>query len=339
MQPSVQSTKDPASPCSGVLFVTTGSPSEPTAEAVKDYLGRFLGDRRLVDLPRWKWMPILHCFILPKRSPKSAARYARIWTEEGSPLTVGDERLRSSLESELASRGHDVPVVTGSLYSSPTIEDALTELLDVRRAERLVVLTCYPQYASVTVGSMLQRVFQALQGRKRIPGVSVVDSYWDDSAYLDALASHIARTWRYVDDGHHKLVFSFHSTLCSDIEAGDAYQRQVEATCREVAKRLEIPERGWAQGYQCVFNTHTPWLGPLTQTELIPAFAEQGITDLAVVAPGFLSECLETYDDVDKDMRAEFSARVPDGRFTYVPCLDADPALVSALAGIVERKL
>ncbi len=331
--------RTPAAGRAGVLYVTTGSPERPTAEAVRDYLGRFLGDRRLVDLPRWKWMPILKCIILPRRSPKSAERYARIWTDEGSPLVVNTEMQRAALQARLAREGLDVSVVACCLYSEPSVERGVSRLLDDMGVDRIVVLTCYPQYASVTVGSMAQRVLGCLATRKRVPSVDFVDSYCDDEAYLRALAAHVARSWTYVDDGAHRLIFSFHSTLCSDIDAGDVYRAQTEQTSRAVAGLLGIPEHGWELGYQCVFDTHTPWLGPLTQTELLPRLAEQGVTDVAVVAPGFTSECLETYDDVDRDQREAFLRLVPGGRFTYVPCLGCDEAFIDALAGIVRGRL
>ncbi len=324
----------------GVLLVATGSPAAPEEGAVRAYLERFLSDRRIVDLPRWQWLPILHCFILPKRPAKSALRYGQVWTPEGSPLLVGTRRQAEALSAELARRGHgDAQVAWCCLYGAPELEDALAELLDAKGCDRLVVLPVYPQYASVTNGSLGQAVLGALAGRLRIPGVSFVDSFCDEPAYLDALAASVRRSgWEWADDGRHALVFTFHSTLVQDVERGDVYRDQVEFTAREVAARLGLPDAAWRVGYQSVFDKR-PWLGPLTCQDLIPELASAGVTDLAVVAPGFTCECLETHFDVDVEQREAFERLVPGGTFTYVPCLGDDPGLVGALADAVERRL
>ncbi len=323
-----------------VLLVATGSPAVPEKEAVRDYLARFLSDPRIVDLPRWQWLPILHCFILPRRPARSARRYAQIWTAEGSPLLVGTERQARSLSAELARRGHgDVEVGWCCLYSAPELGDVLSDLLDEKGCDRLVVLPVYPQYASVTNGSLGEAVLGAVSRRVHIPDLSFVGSFCDDPSYLDALAASVRRSgWEWVDDGRHALILTFHSTLVKDVEAGDVYRDQVEATARGVAERLGIPESGWHVGYQSVFDKR-PWLEPLTCRDLIPQLAQAGVTDLAVMAPGFTCECLETYFDVDVEQREAFEGLVPDGAFTYVPCLGEDPGLVAALANAVERCL
>ena len=330
----------PAAPSArtGVLYVTTGSPTAPTPEAVRGWLEPFLSDKRIVNLPAVKWMPILHGIILPRRSPKTAARYQEIWLEEGSPLLVYTERQRAGLERSLAAAGLDVPVVTASRYNEPTVRDALRALLDELRCERVVVLPVYPQYASVTNGTMVQEVFAALSERRRIPSVDFIDSYCAEPGYLDALASHVARHWTYADDGRHHLVFTFHSTLVEDVESGDVYRAQAEFTAREVARRLGLPDGGWSVGFQSVFDKR-PWLGPLTAQDVLPRLAAQGVTDVALVAPGFTAECLETHFDIDVEQRGVFEQLVPEGTFTYVPCLNDDPGYVKALAGIVRRHI
>lgn len=323
----------------GVLLVTTGSPAAPTAEAVHDYLEAFLSDKRICDMPSLLWMPVLHGIILPRRSPKSAKLYEEVWMGEGSPLTVYTERQRAGIEAGLRVAGHDdVPVVSAFRYGEPSIEAGLARLLDKERVDRLIVLPVYPQYASVTNGTMAQEVLRLLSTRKRIPGIDFVESFCNDPAYLDALADTIASRWSYVDDGHHKLVFTYHSTLVADMEAGDVYRDQAEATARQVAARLGIPEAGWCVGYQSVFDKR-PWLGPLTATDVLPQLAEQGVTDVAVCAPGFTCECLETHNDIDVEQRGVFERLVPQGSFTYIPCLNDDPNFLRALTNLVVRHI
>ena len=326
-------------PRTGVLLVTTGSPTAPTAEAVRTYLEQFLSDKRVVDLPPWQWQPILRGIILPRRSPKSAKLYEEIWMGEGSPLTVYTERQRAGIQQGLVAAGHaDVPVVTAMRYGEPSIRSGLSVLLDEHGAERLIVLPVYPQYASVTNGTMAQEVLEALCERARIPSLDFIDSFCADEGYLDALAANVARHWHYADDGHHALVFTYHSTLVADVEAGDVYRAQAELTAREVAKRLSIPERDWHIGFQSVFDKR-PWLGPLTAEDVLPQLASQGVTDVAVCAPGFTCECLETHNDIDVEQRAVFERLVPGGTFTYVPCLNDEPAFLRALTDIVLRHL
>ncbi len=324
----------------GVLLVATGSPEAPEEGAVRAYLRRFLGDRRIVDLPRWQWLPILHLFILPRRPARSAERYASVWLPEGSPLAVGTSRQAAALRGLLDGDGRgDVEVAWCCLYSAPELPDALAELLDARSCDRLVVLPLYPQYASVTNGAIAQAVLEALARRVRIPSVDFVDSFCDEPGYLDALADSVRRSgWSWADDGRHALVFTFHSTLQKDVDAGDVYRDQVERTAREVARRLGVPEGSWRVGFQSVFDKR-PWLGPLTCEDVIPELAAAGVTDLAVVAPGFACECLETHFDVDVEQREAFERLVPGGRFTYVPCLGDDPAFMRAVADVVERRL
>lgn len=322
-----------------VLLVVTGTPDAPTPEAVKTYLAQFLSDRRLIDLPRWKWMPILHAFILPRRSKVKADEYAQIWTPQGSPLMVDALGQAQGIRARLQASGVDADVAVGSLYGSPSIDEALDKLLEGGAADPLVVLPCYPQYASVTTGGMVQSVFESLSGRVRIPDVSVVGSFCDDAAYLDALSASICRAWTYRPGGKSHLLFCFHSTLVDHMRAGDTYQVEVERTCAAVAGRLGIPRKGWSLSYMSVFDKGREWLGPLAHEQAVPELAERGVTDLAVVAPGFTSECLETLRDIDKGLREKFGALVPGGSFTYVPCLGDDAGFLDALAGLVERRL
>lgn len=324
----------------GVLLVTTGSPDAPTAEAVKAYLSRFLSDKRVVDLPRWQWMPILHCFILPHRPAKSAAKYAEIWRDEGSPLMVETTQQASALRALLAEDGHgDVPVEFCCIYSEPEIGTTVERLVGEQGCDHLVVVPFYPQYASVTNGALMQATAEALTGRLRVPSFAMVDSFCDEPLYIEALADAVRSSgWTWADDGRHALVFTFHSTLVHDVEAGDVYRDQAEATARAVAQQLGLPDSAWHVGYQSVFDKR-PWLGPLTEQELIPQLAAQGVTDLAIVAPGFVSECLETHFDVDVDQRKAFEQLVPQGTFTYIPCLGSSPRFIRALANVVERHL
>ena len=325
---------------SGVLFITTGSPAEPTAEEVRAYLEGYLTDRRLVDTPRWQWYPILYGIILRKRPPRTAARYREIWTDGGSPLTIYTERQRAGIEEILRADGfEDVPVMVANRYCKPGIDEVLRAMISDEGVDHLVVITCYPQYASVTNGTFFQELLESLSRLRRIPSVSIIDSYPDVPGYLDALADKVSKTWSYAEDGHHAIIFSFHSTLCKDIEEGDVYKDQTELTMNLVCDKLGIASQDRFVGYHSVFDKGRPWLGPQTAEELIPMLAKRGVTNLAVVAPGFTVECLETLYDVNEQQRTVFMDLVPEGSFTYVPCLNDDPRLIEAMARLVEERL
>lgn len=248
-----------------VLLVSTGTPDEPTPEATRRYLAQFLSDRRVVDLPRWRWLPILHGIILRVRPRRSAARYQMIWTESGSPYRLVSLEQAKRVYGELARRGMShVCVVTAMRYGNPSIASALA---DFERAgcTRIVVLPLFPQYSSVTTGSVLEEVTSQLTARKRVLSMRLVADYHDYPSYLDALAHSIQKAWTYQPGS--RLLFSYHGTLQEDIDKGDPYGRQTRATAAAVARRLGIADDDWCVSYQCRFDKRE-WLAPSTDEVL-----------------------------------------------------------------------
>jgi ferrochelatase len=308
-----------------VLLVNLGTPSAPTAGAVRRFLAEFLHDHRVVDASRWWWCPLLHFVILPLRSPRVAKNYASIWMAEGSPLLVHSQRLAQGMRAALP----EFEVELAMRYGEPSIASALASLR-ARGATRLVVLPLYPQYSTTTTASVLDAVGHAL-GREAMPSC-VVNDYHDDAGWLDALAASVRAHW----DAHgrgEKLVVSFHGIPQRFVDRGDPYARQCERGAQALAARLGLDADAWQLTYQSRFGRE-PWLGPAT-IDTLQALGAAGVRSVDVVCPGFAADCLETLEEISV-INAEAFARTG-GRLRYVPALNEAPAHVDALAAIVRR--
>jgi ferrochelatase len=308
-----------------VLLVNLGTPSAPTAAAVRRFLADFLHDYRVVDASRWWWCPLLHFVILPLRSPRVARNYASIWMPEGSPLLVHSQRLARGLRDALP----ECEVELAMRYGEPSIGAAL-RALRARGATRLVVLPLYPQYSTTTTASVLDAVGQEL-ARQAMPSC-VVDDYHDDAGWLDALAASVRAHW----DAHgrgEKLVVSFHGIPQRFVDRGDPYATQCERSAQALAMRLGLGVDAWQLTYQSRFGRE-PWLGPAT-IDTLEAWGAAGLRTVDIVCPGFAADCLETLEEIAV-INAQAFARTG-GALRYVPALNEAPAHVDALAAIVRR--
>ncbi|MFR1639831.1 MAG: ferrochelatase [Eggerthellaceae bacterium] len=257
----------------GVLLVNTGTPSEPKPHAVRKYLARFLMDRRIAPMNRAGWWFVLHLFILPKRGRVSAEKYAKIWTDEGSPFTVAHERLRAGLADAFKREGVDAAVRCGMSYSDPSVLDCVRELKGAG-CTRLIVLPLYPQSAYSTTGSVSDSVERALRKARWDVPCAFVDNYHDHTTYVRAIAASIKHAGFQVDSDD-KVLFSFHSIPLSDIEAGDTYELQTSASSLQIASELGIDRNRWTIGYQCRFDKGREWLTPYT-SDVLDRWAESG---------------------------------------------------------------
>ena len=315
----------------GVLVANLGTPDAPTTEAVRRFLAEFLSDRRVVDLPPVLWLPLLHGVILRIRPQKSARAYREIWTEAGSPLLVNTLALAHSLEQRLASVSPEpMPVATGMTYGNPSIATAL-EALRASGAQKLLVLPLYPQYSATTTASVLDRVEVALRRIDWRPAILFVDDYYDDEAYIAALAESLAGRIADFGAGAH-LLFSFHGLPRRYVAAGDPYDEQCRTTARLVAARLALPADAWSIAYQSRVGA-ARWLEPYTEDRL-RALAATGSRRVVVCCPGFAVDCLETLEEIAIRGRAGFLA-AGGGSFDYVPALNDAPGQVECLARIV----
>jgi protoporphyrin/coproporphyrin ferrochelatase len=301
----------------GVLLVNLGTPAAPTAQAVRSYLAEFLSDPRVVELPRIVWLPILHGIVLRTRPKRSAAKYAAIWTPEGSPLAVHTSRQAQLLRAALP----ETQVDYAMRYGEPSIADALARFSD---PADLVVLPLYPQYSRATTETV----------RDLLPsGTRMIESFHDDSAYIGALAANVRRHWAAHGQAE-VLVMSFHGLPRRAVERGDPYERQCGETARLLAATLGIGEASWKLTFQSRFGA-AEWLQPYTQPTLVE-LAQRGIKRVDVICPGFVSDCLETLEEIGIEGRRAFLAS-GGAEFSLIPCLNESSEWIDAIARIVSE--
>lgn len=337
----------------GVLLVNTGTPEEPTAPAVRKYLGRFLMDKRIAPMNRALWWLILHLCILGPRSAASAQKYELIWTEEGSPLKVTHERLCAGLGSYYEQRGLDVAVRYAMSYSDPSITSALRSLASAG-AKDVVVLPLYPQSAFSTTGAVSDGVKRAVRKVHWRGDVTIIDGYHDDLCYVRAIAASITHAG-FDPESDDRLFFSFHSIPLADIEDGDTYELQTGATSLAVANELGLERRRWTIGYQCRFDKKRTWLSPFTRQTLSGWAESEGDERVFLVCPNFAVDCLETLYDVEREIKPDYLAKRREAlaargshaaagasqaaceqtRFVYVPCLNKSKAHLRVLAHVL----
>ncbi len=323
----------PTAPRLGVLLVNLGTPASPSRRDVRRYLAEFLWDRRVVDLPRPLWWPVLHGIILRVRPARSAAAYRRIWTPEGSPLLAISRRQREALQDALRRRrGMPADVVLAMRYGEPSVGAGLRALRRVG-AHRVLVLPLYPQYSATTTASVFDAVAAALRAERRLPELRFVNDYHDHGPYLDALAASVREYWARHGRAD-RLVLSFHGIPERYARAGDPYPRQCRSTARALAARLELEPDQWILSFQSRMGRE-PWLGPYTD-QVLRSLPGQGVRRVQVICPGFAADCLETLEEIALEDRDEF-LKAGGESYEYIACLNDRPDHVEALAGLVEE--
>jgi protoporphyrin/coproporphyrin ferrochelatase len=317
-----------------VLVVNLGSPAEPTPAAVRRYLAEFLGDPRVVEIPRAAWWPILHGIILRTRPRRSASKYASIWTPEGSPLAVGTARLATLLKGFLGEAGMTVLVRHAMRYGQPAVHLEL-DALKAEGATRILVLPLYPQYAAATTASIWDVVSTWAARTRNLPELRLVRSYADDAGYIRALGADVRAHWAREGRGQ-MLVMSFHGLPRRSLELGDPYHCECLKTGRLLAQELGLADSEFRITFQSRFG-RTPWLEPYTQPTL-EELGAGGVRRVDVICPGFAVDCLETLEEVAQEAQAAFIA-AGGQEFHYIPCLNDSHGHVKALMGICQRHL
>jgi protoporphyrin/coproporphyrin ferrochelatase len=317
-----------------ILYCNLGTPDEPTPAAVRRYLAEFLRDPRVVEIPRLVWLPLLYGLILPFRSAKSAAKYASIWTPDGSPLKFWTDRQARRLQGWLGEQGHRVKVRYAMRYGAPSIASQL-DALKAAGATRILVLPAYPQYSGTTTASIIDAVGAWSARQRSVPELRFVNSYHDDNGYLHALVRRIELHWREHGKAEH-LVISFHGVPERTVRLGDPYQGECLTTGRKLAARLALEEGQYTVSFQSRFGK-AKWLEPYTEPTL-RSLARRVGGRVDVVCPGFTGDCLETLEEIAIEGKQAFlSAGGKD--FHYIPCLNDDAAWIGALGAIAQRHL
>lgn len=320
----------------GVLVANLGTPDATDYWSMRRYLNEFLSDRRVIDLPRWKWQPILQGIILTKRPFSSGANYRSIWNTEAneSPLmTITRQQVAALRDRAQALWGDRVMVDFCMRYGNPSTESVVDRMVKAG-CDRILFLPLYPQYAGATSATANDQFFRALMKQTWQPAARTVAPYFDRPDYIEALAASVERALGGRQPA--RLVASYHGMPKRYLMQGDPYHCQCQKTSRLLRERLGWPEGVIDTTFQSVFGREE-WLKPYT-VEHVAELARQGVTRIAVVSPAFSADCVETLEEIQGEIRHAFEAAGGE-EFTYIPCLNDDPAHIEVLTTLIGENL
>ena len=313
----------------GVLLVNLGTPNAPEPGAVRLYLKEFLSDPRVVEIPQLVWQPILRGIVLTTRPKKSAHAYRQVWTEEGSPLAAITARQARALAGAF---GAQVIVDHAMRYGRPAIAERI-DALKAEGCERILIAPLYPQYCAATTATAADEAFAHLRRMRWQPAMRTLPPYYDDPHYIDALRHSVEEGLAALDFVPDALIASFHGMPQRTLELGDPYH----CHCRKTARLLaEAMGRELLVAFQSRFG-RAKWLEPATDA-MLAALPGQGKTKVAIFAPGFSADCIETLEELDIRGRETFLA-AGGSRFAYLPCLNDSARGIEMLRSIVGREL
>ena len=321
-------------PRTAVMWCNLGTPDEPTTKAVRRYLAEFLSDHRVVEIPRLLWMVILHGIILRFRPAKSAAKYASIWTPEGSPLKLWTERQAKLLQGWLGQRNHQVKVRWAMRYGSTSIASQL-DAMKADGVTRVLVVPAYPQYSATTTASVFDAVYAWAQSTRALPELRFINHYHDHPDYISALAASVQRYWK-THGRPDQLVMSFHGVPERTLHLGDPYHCECFKTARLLGQKLGLDKDQYKVTFQSRLG-RAKWLEPYTEPTLI-AMGQAGVERVDVMCPGFTSDCLETLEEINMEAREAF-LHAGGKEFHYIACLNDDPEWITALCNITQQHL
>ena len=313
----------------GVLLINLGTPDAPEPEAVRRYLGEFLSDPRVIEIPQWLWRPILYGVVLRLRPRKSADAYRQVWTNEGSPLAAITRRQTDALRQRLGDRAI---VEFAMRYGNPGIASAVVRLVGAG-CDRLLAAPLYPQYSAATTASAQDALFAALAVLRRQPAVRTLPAYYDDPLYIGALKDSLERQLKTLDFQPQRLLLSFHGMPQRTLELGDSYHCHCQKTARLLGEQLSIATD---IAFQSRFG-RAKWLEPATDA-ILAGYPDSGITRIAIAAPGFSADCVETLEELGIRGRDTFLAAGGE-RFERLDCLNDSAEGMHMLEGLVGREL
>ena len=313
----------------GVLLTNLGTPDAPEAAAVRRYLAEFLSDRRVIEIPRIAWLPILHGIILRTRPKKSAHAYKQVWTEEGSPLAAITRRQTEALRKALSD---GVIVDFAMRYGNPGIAKSIENLVALG-CERILVAPLYPQYCAATTATAMDAVYATLARMRRQPALRSLPPYYDNDLHIGALKTSLERQLSQLDFEPQRLLLSFHGMPQRTLELGDPYYCHCQKTARLLSEQLSIPTD---IAFQSRFG-RAKWLEPATD-KVLAAYPKDGVTRIAIAAPGFSADCVETVEELGIRGCETFMAAGGE-QFARLECLNDSPEGMAMLEGLVRREL
>ena len=319
----------------GVLITNLGTPSAPTASAIRKYLAEFLWDPRVVEIPRPIWWLILHGIVLRTRPNVKAEDYKNIWTDEGSPLLVIGNQQRDALQAAInKSNNQSVIVELAMRYGQPSIASVLHKFKQ-KRVRRILIFPLYPQYSASTTASTFDAVANELMQQRWMPEIRMINSYASDDGYIAACADQIQKHWSN-NKKSQKLIFSFHGLPKRNLKLGDPYHCECHQTARLIAEKLKLNEDEWKLTFQSRFG-RAEWLQPYTikTMEMLP---KEGVKTIDVFCPGFSADCIETLEEINIENRKVFLENGGES-FNYISALNSEPSHIDALLKIIQRNI
>ncbi|MBL4837315.1 MAG: ferrochelatase [Kordiimonadaceae bacterium] len=318
----------------GLLLISLGTPDAPTYWSVRKYLAEFLSDSRVIEMPRLLWLPLLYGPILTFRSAKAAKAYAKIWDN-----TLGESPLRtfsrSQAEKMQKKLGAESDVAWAFTYGEPSIADALAELQS-RGCQRIVLFALYPQYSATSTGAAYDKAFDALKAMRWQPAVRTVPAYFDKPVFIQQLAGSVTASLAEIDWEPEVLLASYHSIPQSYADAGDPYPAQCHATSAALQASLGLNDSQFKTSFQSRIGP-TQWVQPYTD-KIVAQLAADGVKKLAVMAPAFSSDCLETLEEINMELRNSFM-EAGGTHFHYIPCLNDSVGGMEVLADIATTEM
>jgi len=315
----------------GVLLVNLGTPDTLTPKSIRHYLAEFLSDRRVVNLPRWFWFPLLYGAILPIRPRRLLKSYGSIWRAEGSPLRVITLALVDSVQKRL---GLDVPVVCGMTYGRPSLSCALAQL-QKEGVRRVVVLPLFPQYSSTTTAAVFDGLARVFARLRDLPELVFIRDYYQNPLYVKAVSGSVNTFWETYGSAQ-RLLMSFHGIPQRYYRQGDPYPDDCFKTAELLADAMKLRGDVWGVGFQSRFGPEQ-WVQPYTD-DLLRIWANQGVETVDVVCPGFSVDCLETLEEVAVEYVQKF-ADMGGKRMRYIPALNEHSDHVDLLVALIENNL
>ena len=320
----------------GVLLLNLGTPDGTGYWPMRRYLKEFLSDERVIEEPRWKWWPILNLIILTVRPGRKGKDYATIWNNEKNESPIKTISRNQAVELAERLKDHGGIIVDWAMrYANPSTENRIQALKD-QGCDRILLLPLYPQYAAPTTATAADQAFRALMKMRWQPAIRLAPAYYDDPAYIDALARSMRKSLAKLDFEPEKIIATFHGMPEKYFAAGDPYHCQCQKTSRLLREALGIAPDRWLTTFQSRFG-NDPWLQPYTD-KTVEALAKSGTKRLALVAPGFSADCLETLEELDSENRHYFESNGGE-KFAYLPALNDSPEGIDVIEAIVRREL
>ena len=323
----------------GILVANLGTPDATDYWSMRRYLNEFLSDKRVVDYSSWIWQPLLQLVILTKRPFSSGAAYKSIWNEEDneSPLLTITKKQTAAIKAQLVELyGDDVRVDFCMRYGNPSTQSKVRQMIE-DGCTKILFFPLYPHYAGATSATANDQFFRALMKEKWQPTARIVDPYFEEPAYIEALAQSIERAYAAADEKPEKLICSYHGVPERYLREGDPYHCQCQKTTRLLKERLGWDDTQIVTTFQSLFGPEE-WLKPYTVDEVARLAKEEGVKKIAICAPAFSADCIETLEEINEEIKESFEEAGGE-HFTYIPCLNDDPAHIDALTGVIEKNL